>query len=296
MAKDLKGQLPVLFAPSPRCFPLSRKLVPSTLNMFDITYLHYHQTIEIGLCLSGTGICCVDNVEMPFKSGDVQIIFPYQHHLSKSERGQTSSWYWLDVNTDLLMATLGVTDMRPLQELISKRMALFGIFTKEAHPELVEQVTLLFQDAKETSNASLCACAARLWLVLLRLAQLSEDLPKLTMQRNPKLTLIDPALACIQQAVTDGYTVSIAQLAALCRMSEPNFRRVFRQAVGLSPHAYLQLCFLHKAERLLLTTDLSVSEISSRCGFEDVSGFNRLFRQSRGQSPSAYRRVAPVQR
>lgn len=258
--------------------------------MFDITYLHFHSVVELGLCVEGAGFCCVDDQTFPFSCGDVQVIFPYQHHLSKSLPDQPSRWHWLYVDISSIMSSLGITDLHPVEELIEHRMARYGIFNMQQDPEVTSLVTEIFRSVYANNSDSVRRCAATFWLLLLTLAEQSEHLPKLTLRRNPRLHIIAPALKAIQRAVESGDSVPVAQLATECRLSEPHFRRVFRDVIGRSPHAYLQRCMLHKAERLLLTTNIPVSEISSQCGFEDISGFNRMFRQLHGQAPSVYRR------
>ena len=44
---------------------------------YDIKYLHFHNVTEIGMCISGSGICCIEGNEQKYNAGDVQIIFPY---------------------------------------------------------------------------------------------------------------------------------------------------------------------------------------------------------------------------
>lgn len=61
------------------------------LEIFDITYLHFHSVLELGVCASGRGACVVEGENMPFAEGDVQIIFPFQRHLSRSEAANTAA-------------------------------------------------------------------------------------------------------------------------------------------------------------------------------------------------------------
>lgn len=280
--------LPAIYTPAV-LFPPQRLAAPCPLSVFDITYLHYHRELEFGICIEGSGVCCVDGVGYPFVPGNVQVIFPYQHHLSKSHGTQPSRWYWMNPDLHALMATIGVTDLRPLQTIIDHQMARCGIFSAVHDPEIVRLVSDIVW-ACHTPDAPLQKCALQIWELMLLLAEQSRDLEKLPLRRSRSLQSVDPALSRIRRAVDDGTSISVAALAADCRMSEPNFRRVFRTAVGLSPHAYLRRCMLHKAEQLLLLTEESVLAISACCGFEDVSGFNRMFRQASGLSPSAYRR------
>jgi transcriptional regulator GlxA family with amidase domain len=44
-----------------------------------------------------------------------------------------------------------------------------------------------------------------------------------------------------------------------------------------------------RATKLLLDTDLSLSEIAGSCGFEDQSWFSKIFKSYTGLSPGKYR-------
>ena len=71
----------------------------------------------------------------------------------------------------------------------------------------------------------------------------------------------------------------------------PNYlTRIFHDKYGISPKQYLMNVKLKKACRLLITTELPVSVISSSLGFEDQLAFSRIFKKIYGDSPSVYRK------
>ncbi len=70
----------------------------------------------------------------------------------------------------------------------------------------------------------------------------------------------------------------------------PNYiNRLFLQHTGMSLHRYLLHYRIQQAIRLLLDTDLSVSEICYRCGFHDLAHFSKYFKKETGRSPSTFR-------
>lgn len=70
----------------------------------------------------------------------------------------------------------------------------------------------------------------------------------------------------------------------------PNYlNEIVRQNRGMTPKCYLQNRILQEAKVLLAYTDLSVSEVSERLNFEDVSYFIRLFRRHTDLTPLQYR-------
>ena len=68
-----------------------------------------------------------------------------------------------------------------------------------------------------------------------------------------------------------------------------NLSRLFRQHRGLSFQAYLQKLRLEKAAELLRSTRLSISRVSKRVGYRDVSRFGQHFKRQYGRTPGEWR-------
>ena len=81
----------------------------------------------------------------------------------------------------------------------------------------------------------------------------------------------------------------VARLASVSGASEAHFARSFKQAFGVPPHRYLLTRRIERATALLRETDLSITEIAFRTGWESLGTFGRIFRDITGESPSAYR-------
>ncbi|MGG6266032.1 helix-turn-helix domain-containing protein [Leptolyngbya sp. AN03gr2] len=82
--------------------------------------------------------------------------------------------------------------------------------------------------------------------------------------------------------------LSIGTLAQLVQISSYYFVRLFKQSMGLTPHAYIVRQRLERAKQLVKTTNLSIAEIAYRTGFCHQSRFATVFRQYLRISPSAY--------
>ena len=86
--------------------------------------------------------------------------------------------------------------------------------------------------------------------------------------------------------------VSIAEMAALCGMSESHFSREFHAAAGLPPHQYVMRLRLECAAQALLHSDAAVADIALNHGFSSASHFSRVFARRYGQPPASFRRQA----
>ncbi len=83
----------------------------------------------------------------------------------------------------------------------------------------------------------------------------------------------------------------LSRLAETSGLSPSQFVRAFRGATGQPPHRYLVGLRVERARALLEQTDMPVTLIGMRCGFEQPSHFATSFRATTGFSPRAWRQA-----
>ncbi|MFK7971657.1 MAG: helix-turn-helix transcriptional regulator [Bacteroidia bacterium] len=83
--------------------------------------------------------------------------------------------------------------------------------------------------------------------------------------------------------------LGLEQLAYLCNMSLSTFKREFKRTFAESPARYIKNRRLLAAEKRLLTTDDSITDIAFSLGFVDISTFSAVFHEKFKLSPSQYR-------
>jgi len=84
--------------------------------------------------------------------------------------------------------------------------------------------------------------------------------------------------------------VETRRLAAHVNLGCSRLQHLFKRAIGISIGAYVRNRRLLAAISLIQQTNLRVSEICFRVGFNDVAHFDRVFRRHFGESPTTYRR------
>ncbi|MEQ8190173.1 MAG: AraC family transcriptional regulator [Candidatus Eremiobacterota bacterium] len=83
--------------------------------------------------------------------------------------------------------------------------------------------------------------------------------------------------------------INLSQIASNAYLSTYHFLRLFKEVFGETPRQYLIRNRLERARKLLLHTELSVTDISLEIGFESISHFTRLFNRRFGSSPGKFR-------
>ncbi|MGB7624507.1 MAG: helix-turn-helix transcriptional regulator, partial [Terriglobia bacterium] len=83
--------------------------------------------------------------------------------------------------------------------------------------------------------------------------------------------------------------IRVRDAARLSGMSNSHLMCFFKQTTGQSFLAYVTHFRIAKAQTLLATTDLSISEIGQEVGFCDQSHFGLAFRKLLGTTPLAFR-------
>ncbi len=106
------------------------------------------------------------------------------------------------------------------------------------------------------------------------------------------ISRLDRVLGYLRHHKTEAITLDRA--AAAAKMSPKSFCRFFKANTGKTLVEYVHELRIGEACRLLLETDLPVSEIALECGFNNLSNFNRRFRGIKGTAPREYRRQNPI--
>lgn len=83
--------------------------------------------------------------------------------------------------------------------------------------------------------------------------------------------------------------LDVEGLSRAFHISASQMRRLFHDALGISPLQYILKLRMELAQNLLRHECLPVSEVAARAGFSSEFYFSRLFKQRMGIPPSAFR-------
>lgn len=101
----------------------------------------------------------------------------------------------------------------------------------------------------------------------------------------------DPLVENIKHYIFENYIFgfSASDIASAFGYNEKYIGRVFKERSGQSIKEYCNMLRMNEAKKLLLATDLPVSDIAGLTGFNNITYFNYVFGKHTSMSPSKYR-------
>jgi AraC family transcriptional regulator len=79
-------------------------------------------------------------------------------------------------------------------------------------------------------------------------------------------------------------------LAGIVQLSVSYFFRAFRRSFGETPHAYVTRQRMRRAQVIMRSSQMPLSQIALDCGMSDQAHFTRVFRKVVGINPGVWRR------
>ena len=85
--------------------------------------------------------------------------------------------------------------------------------------------------------------------------------------------------------------INLSQLADMVSMNSSYLSSIFKKETGMAYSEYLIQCRLQQASKLLVETNLSISEVARQSGYQDARYFSKQFLKQIGLKPSEYRKL-----
>lgn len=106
-------------------------------------------------------------------------------------------------------------------------------------------------------------------------------------EENQEHTIIG-IVRYMQEHMTEEISLNI--LAEQFHLSAQYISQLFKNEIGVNFLVYLTNIRMEQAKKLLLSTPLSIAEVSERSGYSDYRVFTKVFKKTEGITPSQYRR------
>lgn len=251
---------------------------------------HTHAFSEIVVVTSGSGLHLTQQENWPVAAGDVFVIKGHQiHNFAESVGLCLTNILFMPEKLNIPKRDLqGLSGYHALFTLSRTQQARQGFQSRlrlsaKDLAALNVQIDRLETEIKSRMPGYQLMARGLFMQIVSFLSRCYEASP--TAHRRD-LTRIADTIAFLETNYEK--EVYLDKLAAMAHMSKRNFLRVFREAMGQSPMAYLVSLRVAHAAELLREGAINVTEAGLRAGFEDSNYFARQFRSVMGMSPRQY--------
>lgn len=258
----------------------------------DMTHQHYHDYTELLFGISGCPTVAVGNRRFELGEGEMVIIRNEEPHDVFS--AAPCSYHVLKFLPKILLTeeqtyseysyVLMLLENLPSKELFFSKKELEGTEV----PRLFSRIREEWERQAFGYELSLRADVTRIFLFILRSWQ-NRD-PEWAGRFVPaaqQRELIRRAVEYVRQNYAD---LTEEEAAAACGVTPAYLSRSFRRCMRIPFSAYANNIRLRESERLLLTTNNSVTDIAQAVGFSTSAYFIAKFREAHGITPHRYRR------
>ncbi|MFC2129465.1 AraC family transcriptional regulator [Bacteroidota bacterium] len=247
--------------------------------------VHYHPEYEINLVQKTGGKRIIGDSIESFEDGDLVLLGPNTPHAWRGEENGKAHVITIQFHADFLgEKALRRNLMTPISEMLARSRR--GIlFTGDAVKSIQDRINA-FSDYQGFES-------------LINFISLLYDMSILKGQKQlaspsyfghidtAKSRRIEKVTSYMQDHLQDN--IRIKDIADMVSMSETAFSHFFKKRTRRSFTDFLLDLRTGRASKLLLETEMSISEICYESGFNNISHFNRTFKKKRGNTPSEFR-------
>lgn len=278
-------QLSQLTEPSDYFFgiPFLSPTIPQNVMLFvrkDKDWIdlrkYFHHRFVLLCVLDGEGEIIVDGQSFLLKKHHCFMLSPHQIHSYRNVReSQKINWLFITFEAPVTGKTQALENISiPLKGLPKRYLnALLASYlaTRNHRDEL-------FHSNEVILHASLLLNA------LLRGRRETRNAEALAYESDE---LIAKVRELIWQNMESSLTIK--EIAAYVSVPANYLGKKFKAKTGIRLSDFIQQERLQRAQALLMQSNLSLTEISDKCGFQNQSAFTRFFKERKKISPRTYR-------
>lgn len=268
-------------------YPYTQYFIQKSKRAFHIP-VHWHNEIEIIYVKQGRLSICIQEEVYQAIEGDVFFVNPGELHFMESNDMLVAYYTILFPLEFISFQTEDLLEQQILQPLRMKNL-LFPIVVVEE--QWKEKMITWLEEMINVNKKQEIGYQLRTRILLLEILELFiRNKAFCTSSFKQSSNLQREMLSYIQAHYTEKITLQM--LAQEFHLSEKYVSVYFKKHFSISFMQYVGHLRMTKAKQLLLSTELSITEVALSCGFLSVNLFIRNFKELYQVTPLQYRKIA----
>lgn len=237
---------------------------------------HSHNYTELFYIIGGNGQFQIDDVQFPVRAHQLVIVNPNILHTELSYDAHPLEYIVLGIE-GLEISIPGTNEGR------------YCLYTFPAANKVLTCMQSILWEMQDREPEHQMACQAYMDILVVQLMRNTGTSMTQVAEPSPS----NRQCAAIRRYIDNHYKepLNLDLLAAEAKVNKYYLAHAFKQAYGISPINYMISRRIQAGKRLLVETDLALSQISGILGFSSASYFSQSFRKAEGISPAEYRKV-----
>ena len=270
-------------------FPCSCFNVDVRRNVGQEVPWHWHEEIEVIVMVEGKALVKGGGESWILEAGDGIFLNTNTLHSVQLVNGEICRLHSLVFSSDLLAGVPGsVFEQRYLRPMLNatcraKPLRRNSPWEKEA-VDAIEGAYTAYAEEPFGWELMVRGELSRLWMLVAGHTAQAES----GLEENIDMYRLKEMLEYIHENFDK--PILLENIAAAAKISVRECLRCFQRTIGVAPIQYLQKFRIRQASHLLVETDLPITEVGLRCGYESPSYFSSIFRRMTEQTPKDYRR------
>ncbi len=256
--------------------------------------MHWHEYLEIALCLQGSGRFQFGRRSYPVEPGDVFLIDNAEPHVCVADSADRLRLLLTLFRPELIAApgcrSFDTDYLAPFfagGRPFANRLPGPGATASELRPVLLELQAIWDRDDPADRHL-LDANLRRALAVLVHHARTGEEAADDAAAPGDRHEQVRPVLSYVEQHFRESLTLE--RVSEHVHVSASRVRHLFKDATSVGFKEYVTNLRLAEAKRLLLTTDTCVQEVAYTVGYTNLNQFYKVFQRYSSMSPADYRR------
>ncbi|WP_024772509.1 AraC family transcriptional regulator [Aquimarina macrocephali] len=248
---------------------------------------HQHEEIQISIIISGEGSLIVGDTITDYKANDILIFGSNVPHVLKSASSAVKSYMISLFFTKESFGNLffKLPEFNDLSGFF--RNSVYGIKVFSKKEKLKKQFLKIVEKKEKLDRFTIFLKVLKI-LKTSKTETISSFISKRAYTDNE-----GKRMAKVFQVVMNEFNrdFSLKEVADLANMTPNAFCRYFKQRTNKTFFQFLIEVRIENACRLISReSDITISEVSYRSGFKNLSNFNRKFKEIKGMTPSDYKK------
>lgn len=245
---------------------------------------HIHEEYEMYMSIDGSKTFCINNNEYTLRKGDIIFInekIPHKTKTPQGSKGFLIQFKAINEPNSAYKYLIHFINHSSLDVSVFKASTAINAELSNCLTSIIKENTSRAKSFEDFIRAEIY----KIFAILYRYDIIKN--PECFFVTN-EINKILPVLHYIDSHYNE--KISLQYVSSLLNFDKSHFCRIFKKSVHTSLVDYINFVRISEAEKLLILTEKTISDIAEATGFVSTAYFTKIFKRYKACTPSQYRK------